>query len=378
MRRSVPCACALILFAHAGRAADAPESPVDAALSKLAAADAAERADKRAELRAGAKKALTEFLETNPTDARADDAALALARLRALDGKEQALRARRIVLSFDDGDEAVADARRKRDEEFAKARPLFQLAAKQYTDLATRLKQKLDDKTLAAASRAKLAALLADVELARAVVNYDIADTYTGDDKAARLARAKGLDAARQQFVELSRGPAAERVTWLARAWLVEVYSEQDDHKFAADAHKEVAMSRDPASAEGKRLAAFFANRRAYIAALTEGSVAKLEDANRALRQWLMRHEGPKTNPEIVATRWCLARVLVAISDRAVGPIKPGKDVVLPAAAKKRYEEAEALFRDLSKFDHDYTDRAAQWHAAVGRRLTGKFDLPNK
>ncbi|MBM3982323.1 MAG: hypothetical protein FJ304_19055 [Planctomycetes bacterium] len=376
MCRSAPLACALFLFAHAGRAADAPENPVDAALSKLAAADAAERADKRAELRAGAKKALTDFLAKNPTDARADDAALALAGLRALDAKEQARRGWAVVIPRDGDDNAVADARLKREEEFAKARPLFQLAATQYADLATRLKRQLDDKTLAAAPRAKRTALLAEVELARAVASYDIAETYTADDKGARAARAQNLDAARQRLVDLSRNPDAGRVAWLARAWLVEVYSEQDDHKFAADAHKEVAMSRDPASAEGKRLAAFFANRRTFIAAMTEGSVAKLEDANRALRQWLLRHEGPKTNPEIVATRWYLARGLVAISDRAVGPVKPGTDVVLPVAAKKRYEEAEALFRDLSKFDHDYTDRAAQWQAAVGRRLAGKFDPP--
>lgn len=328
---------------------------------------------------AEAKEGLNAFLLKHPKHPRAVEALLATAKLTALDAREQLNRARRIDIPDEEAAQNAAQLKQKA--EAAKARPMFQLAAKRYNEASGLLRAKLDDKALDPRARRALDREAFEAELAAGVNQFNIAETYmpaarvTGPERAERN---KYLEDAKAAFTKLAKGPLTNRTVWVAKAWIAEVIYEQNDFGAASAAVTDILRAGVAEAEEGKRLARFFQLRRNYLDALAERSLPKVQASEGELRRWLASFgDTRRPTPEVFAVRYYLARVLQVLAETGIGaPPKDGRPVVLGGNARRQLEESERLYRGLSQADHDYTARAAKNRMAVVRRLIGEADAP--
>jgi hypothetical protein len=332
-----------------------------------------------------AKEGLNAFLINHPNHPRMVEALLAVAKLTAMDAKEQLNRARRMDVPPPSENPAEAkareDAQDKQKLEAAKARPLFLLASKRYTEASDRIRAKLDDKTLDPMIRKTLDREAFEAELAGGINQFNTAETYmpvsrvTGAEKAERN---KFLEASKDTFAKLAKGPSTNRTVWVARAWSAEVTYEQDDFTNATAEVTAILKSNVLEAEDGKRLARFFQLRRNYLAALGEKSLPKVIAVEQELRNWLRAYGNPrKPTPEVYAVRYYLARVLQSLAENNIGPPKKdGTPPVISNTARTQLTEAEKLYRALGQSDHDFTTRATRQRMAVVRRLLGEADQP--
>lgn len=332
-----------------------------------------------------AKEGLNGFLIAHPKHPRAVEALLALAKLTALDAKEQLNRARRMEVppageGKEEG-EAREAAQDKQKVEAAKARPLFLLAAQRFGEASAIIRARLDDKALDPAVRKALEREAFEADLAGGINQFNTAETYmpasrvTGPEKGERN---KFLEQSKGTFGKLADGPPTNRTVWVARAWSAEVTFEQDDFNKAAAEVLAILKSNVLESEDGKRLARFFQLRRNYFAALGEKSLPKVLASEQELRGWLRVYgNARKPSPEVFAVRYYLARVLQSLAETSIGPPpKGGKPVVISATARAQLTEAERGYRALAQSDHDFTARAARQRMAVVRKLLGDADQP--
>ena len=332
-----------------------------------------------------AKEGLNGFLIAHPKHPRAVEALLALAKLTALDAKEQLNRARRMEVppageGKDEG-EAREAAQDKQKVEAAKARPLFLLAAQRFGEASAIIRARLDDKALDPAVRKALEREAFEADLAGGINQFNTAETYmpasrvTGPEKGERN---KFLEQSKGTFGKLSDGPPTNRTVWVARAWAAEVTFEQDDFNKAAAEVLAILKSNVLEAEDGKRLARFFQLRRNYFAALGEKSLPKVIASEQELRGWLRVYgNARKPSPEVFAVRYYLARVLQSLAETSIGPPpKGGKPVVITTTARAQLTEAERWYRALAQSDHDFTARAARQRMAVVRKLLGDADQP--
>lgn len=332
---------------------------------------------------AHAKEGLGAFVSTYPKHPRAVEGLLSVAKLTSLDAKELLSRARKIDVppAADDPAEnrAREQAQQKQAAEAAKARPLFQLASKRFTEASKRLKEQLEDKALGAFARRNLEREAFEAELAGGINQFSIAETYMPDEiltGAQKKERNKFLEDARETFNKLAKGPSSSRTAWVARAWLAEVIYEQNDFGAAAAEVAAVLRAGVSEAEDGKRLARFFQLRRNVKTALGERSQAKITASVNEMRNWLNLYGlGRRPTPEVFAVNYFLARTLHFQADALTPPPKPPATASAPGeTARRMYEEAERIYRRLAQSDHEYTARAARHRVLVVRRLLGDAD----
>jgi hypothetical protein len=334
---------------------------------------------------AEAKEGLNAFLINSPNHPRAVEGMLAVAKLTALDAREQLNRARRMEIP-PPGESPEENAAREKAQdhqkgEAAKARPLFLLASKRYAEASEKLRAKLGDAALDPVAKRNLEREANEAELASGINQFNTAETYmpasriTGAEKAERN---KFLEAAKETFGKLDKGANANRTVWVARAWIAEVTYEQDDFNTAAQQVTAILKSNLVEAEDGKRLARFFQLRRNFLSALGERNLAKVQASEQELRAWLRTYGNPrKPTPEVFAVRYYLGRVLQSQAESSIGPRPKGdKPVVVGASARAWLTEAERIYRGLAQSDHDFTARASRQRMAVVRLLLGDADAP--
>src|SRR5262245_35781552 len=130
---------------------------------------------------AEAKEGLTAFLVGSPNHPRAVEGMLAVAKLTALDAREQLNRARRMEIPQGESPEenAARDAaQEKQKKEAAKARPLFLLASKRYAEASEKLRAKLGEGGLDPNAKRLLEREAFEAELASGINQFNTAETY--------------------------------------------------------------------------------------------------------------------------------------------------------------------------------------------------------
>jgi hypothetical protein len=334
-----------------------------------------------------AKAGFNSFLTTSANHPRASEASLALARLTSIEAKAQLNRARRMDVppSGEPGHDA---ALAKQKAELAKAQPLFLLASKRFSEAATAIKAKVDSLAANDPLKARLTREGFDADLAAAINEYYLADTFVVTDARELLKRNEYLEKARGKFEALSKGPPTSRTVWIGRAWMAEVLGDQGKPKdMEAEFNAIMAVPRLEAE-DGKRLVRFFQLRRLYLEALTENNPAKLSTVESGLRSWLSRYGNMSKPPaEVIAARYSLAFVLQRQGMIALAKTAPNKDgtVTLGGTARQQFEQAEKLYRGLSQTDHDYTDRSAKnrmsvacWEKQINRPTNTPRSRPHR
>jgi hypothetical protein len=320
---------------------------------------------------AEAKEQFNDFLVKNPTHPRAFEASIALARLISIDAKMQLNRARRIEPGEDE------KLKKQQKDESAAARPLFLLASQKFAEAAKQLKAKLDDPKLDPTLRASLNREAFDAELAAAINQFYLADTFFSTDAKETIERGKYLDQARDAFGKLAKGGTTSRIAWVARAWMAETLMEQSKPTEATAEFNAILAATNVESEEGKRVVRFFQARRNYLAALQARTTDKLQGAERELRAWLKSYgSANKPTPEAVSARFYLAFILQLQADLATIKPKSGGAVEVKPTAKRQFDEAEKLYRALSQSDNDYTARANRNRMHVVRMVIGEADKP--
>ncbi len=328
-----------------------------------------------------AKEGFNTFLATAANHPRASEASLALARLTSVEAKAQLNRARRMdVPPADDPGHDAAIAKQRA--EALKARPLFNKASKLFSDAAALIKAKLTEPGLDPYFKQRLARDVFDADLLAAINKYYLADTFVSSDAKETIQRDKFLEEARGTFEKLANtdpkaGSPPTRSAYVARAWMAEILADQGKPNDAKTEFDAILLVRRLEAEEGKRLVHFFQIRRAYLAALGELTIAKLQASERDLRIWLARYGNTRRpSAEVISARYYLAFALQLQGQILTPPTKDGKAGTPGEAARRDFQEAEKLYRALSQSDNDYTVRATRNRMVVVRRLLGDADNP--
>jgi hypothetical protein len=336
--------------------------PLEKAKCQLDVAEEEPDEGTRTSMVAEAKEAFHEFLNKNPTHPRASEAALSLARLSSIEAKAQLNKARRMEVGDDD------ELKKQQKKEAAEAQPMFLNASKMFAAAAAQIKEKLNDPSLDAFTKQTLSREAFDADLAAAINQYYLADTFVASNADDTLKRTKFLEEARDAFGKLARGPESSRTVWIARAWMAETLMDQGKPNDGADEFKYILAAPHIEAEEGKRLVRFFQVRRNYIGTLTDRNKDKLAASEKELRAWLTKYgNNRKPTPETFAIRFYLAFTLQMEADH-YKTIKSGE------APARQLQEAEKLYRALSQTDNDYTARANRNRMYVVRRTLAEAD----
>lgn len=355
------------------KAAEKTLLPLERAKCLLDAADDEPDEGTRTSMINEAKLAFDAFLTTQANHPRAAEASMALAKLTSVEAKAQLNRARRMEVPSEEGparDQAIT----KQKAEMEKAQPLFLLASSRFAAAAKQMKAKLDALPPNDPQRVPLAREIFDADLAAAINEYNLADTFLPTSAAIKLKRDEFLEKSRRRFEDLAKGPQTSRTVWIAKAWMAEILADQGKPTEAKTEFTAILNAPRAEAEEGKRLVKFFQLRRDYLEALTEGNLPKLATVETALRSWLGRYGTTQKPPaEVIAARYYLA---VALQRQGINLMPKTPGAPLSEACSRKFGEAEKLYRGLSQFDHDYTDRSAKNRMFVVRRLLGEADKP--
>jgi hypothetical protein len=352
---------------------------LERAKCQLEAADDEPDDATRSALVAEATIGFGDFLRTNAKHPRAAEAAIALARLKSLEAKAQLVKARRMEVPADKDDPNYEAAVKVQKEEAAKARPLFDEAAKLFQQGANRLAAQLKQPNLDANVRKALEQEQLEAELARGINTFALADTYLHATAAENKVRAGHLSEARKIFTDLTKRPNAGRAGWVARAWMAESEFEASNPK-GGEAEFDAILKATALEAEdGKRMVRFFQLRRAYVEGVGERDMKKMQLAETQARNWLRQYgANRRARTEATATRYYLAfnlqrqaYILTPLpKDYPRTPYKPG------GLAEGKLKEAERLYRVIIQSDNEYTDRAIRYRMLAVRQIIGEAEKP--
>ena len=221
-------------------------------------------------------------------------------------------------------------------------------------DLTAQFERVKDAKTPAErATRAKLEKTLLRAELATAPESVrhrpDVSPRALQERSAARAepAGAGGGDA----LLKIAGREDAFSEVWQARAWVGRCEQESGKPKTARERFVPVIEGRNPAAADGIRLARYF--RLLVIQEqLTEGGAEKGENLETLIdgcRRWMRDYPRSLATPEGYGIRYLLAETYITV----------GGFEKTPAAQKKEYQtQATALLGALEKTENEFTDRA--------------------
>lgn len=335
----------------------------------------------RAGMVADAKREFDAFVKGNPGHPRLPEAAVALAQLQTIEGKAQLQRSRRVP-----ADQQAAEA--------AKARPLFQAAAKQYEGAAEGLRKLTDKEDPGTARHKELTRDYLQAVLDRGVNLYLLADSY-GED-----ARDKNLEDRQQAakeagliFEGLWRRDGTHPLAWVGRAWAAESQHLLDEHLKAEIGFKDLLTEaqklKTPASAAGVRMARFFQLRQEFVAGGHDAAASADRLKVRAsAKSWLADYPAARPTAEVYAARYYLGtacvneglkreNLTIETTKPADPKDKPTEKVVgVKDSGLLLLREADAQFRILVRTDNEYADRATRQRAKALRWLVGNPDRP--
>ncbi|HET6575556.1 MAG TPA: hypothetical protein VFG68_18275 [Fimbriiglobus sp.] len=332
--------------------------PLERALARLdLAADETDDA-RRDALIARAKTEFEQFLSTQPNHPRRAEAAVALARVVSAQAKSTLSRSNKIA------DDIKRGAAR------AKARPIFEDAAKRFGQAAAAYAKRRDDPDLTDTQKKEVARDVFQAELDRAVNSYLLADTYGTTDAKETVARGNALKQARGLFVQLGKRDAAGPLAWVAKAWAAECLREMDSGVAARKEFDAVhdAAKKSAVAAAGARLARFFEARTEFLAARNAAGFRK---AQLALEHWLAEpaNRTARPPPQVFAARWYVA---IARDQQARALIDPKtKPPTVPPSARALLKQAEHDYQRVMRTPNDYSARAAERRTQVLRLLVG-------
>ena len=343
--------------------------PLERARARLELAAVEADDAKRGGLVNEAKADFDRFLAANATHPRRAEAALSLARLVSVQAKGMVSKANRRA---DDKD---------RVRELLAARPVFDDAAKRFSQAATEFAKKLDDAGLTPAAKRPVQNDLYQAQLDQAVNKFQLAMTYPKAKAAAAdvVERAKAIDEARALFLALGDRDAAHPLCWVALAWVGECEAEKDSPVEAQkrfDVVKKEAVRAPTVAGLGARTARFFELRGEFFKALTDNTPVALRKAQAAIEAWLAEPAGraAAAAPEAAAARFYLATVKVRQAEPLIKTDAKTAAVTLTGNARELLQSAERDYRRLLDPENDYTARAAEARAKAIRTLIGDPD----
>lgn len=341
--------------------------PLELARIRLEEASRESDDSRRTTLIARAKASFDEFIKQNPTHPMAAQANVEIARLLALQAKGQLSKANR-----QENKEAKAL-------EFSRARPDFTTAINRYksaiVNLDTRIKKLGEDDPLAA----ELKKSKAQAELDAAVLQYELALTFIGDDE--RRQKGEAIDKAQKQFEAIAAAHAGDRVGFLAQVWAWQCAFANGDPKAVPAIEKFVTANRgNRDAAEAVRLAGFFGIEHTFEAdgGAKDAPGAKFRRTELAAERWLRTYPDARNTPEGLGARYrqALMKEYQALQvpgmlrfadppkpkttpkDREPAKTGPRKIVGIDPRAKRLLEEANKIYRDLTETENEYSDRA--------------------
>jgi hypothetical protein len=339
--------------------------PLELARIRLEEASREVEDSRRATLIGQARTSFEEFIKENPTHPAAAQANVEIAHLIALQAKGLLSRGNR-----QEGRDAKAL-------EFSRARPEFTNAINRYKgailNLDNRLKGLKDGDALAEdLKRSK-----AQAELDAAVLRYELALTYIGEDETRQ--RGEELDKAAKEFDALVTKYANQRVGFLAQVWSAQCAFALGDPKGVANIQTFVNANRQNRdAADAVRLGAYFGIEHTYEADPSKDTIpgGKFIRTEQAAQRWLQTYPEAKNTPEGLGARY--RRGLMKESqaflpggvrfedpkaapkskDEKERPAGPRKVIAISPQAKALLEDANKIYKELTETDNEYSDRA--------------------
>lgn len=317
--------------------------PLEMAKTRIDLAQLEPNENRKAALQAQARGELTAFLEKNPKHPLAAEANLDIARLAALQGKNQLSKARR--------QETTAGERA----ELVKARAQFVEAGKQLKAAAERI-----DDSLAAYAEPKmpeeqnakrmLTRARIQAELEQAINLLDQAQSYHLDDPSAeKKNRGAIVKQAMTMLEKLSRQDDKNPLSWEARVWLGRAHQENDDPGSARKVYGEV-IAEDGEHARGaNRLARYF---RMLVMQDDKNEKDPLTKVRASAEQWLDRYPSFVNTSEGFGVRFELASVYYQQALRLPKAQQAGPK------GKELFTRAQRQFQVLEQSKNDFSEQA--------------------
>jgi len=363
---------------------EAKEIPFELAGIRLEEASRESDDARRSSLIIQARAAFEEFIKANPTHPRAAKANVEIARLFALQAKGQLSKANRI------------ENREAKALQFSRARPDFTTAYNRYLGAITNLENRL--KTLD--EKDKLYAVLkqtkAQAELDAAVLQYELALTFIGEDELRQ--KGEGVDKARAAFNKIADRYPNVRIGHLASIWSWQCAFVNGESTAAVPAiEKFIAANRNNRdAADAVRLAGFFGIEHVFEADGAKDTTpgAKYIRTEQAAQRWLQTYPDAKNTPEGIGARYrralmkesqaFLSGITLAplAKPKAAPPMpkpktsekdkgkeevkEPAKEAPPPArkitgisgTARQLLEDANKIYKEIAETDNEYSDRA--------------------
>lgn len=311
-----------------------------------------------------ARSDLQRFLKQNPGHPRLVEGQIALARATALQAQGILTRANQI----DDDDEYKKAAVKAR-KPYLDAAKSFQQAAK---EIESRLKSQ--DTKLNPREQKSLQQEMMDAELEAAISKYQISRTFVRPDAKETLERAKLINQAKDDFMEIGKKYPNSPNAYIAKAWAGQCELSMDTPKAAEKLFTDVKRARTQAAMPGIRMARYFEANVKFEDAIGKPSPQTVNQARQALSSWLRDYGRGKPTPETFAVKFRSAFLNFKDVQKNIKVDEETKKPIVPPALVSQLKTIERQFRDLTLTDNDYTARATRERTRVIRLIVGDAD----
>ncbi len=361
--------------------------PLELARIRLEEASSESEDARRASLIFQARGSFEEFIKANPMHPMAAQANVEIARLFALQAKGQLSKANRI------------ENREAKALEFSRARPNFTTAFNRYQGAITNLENRLKTLDEKDPLNAELKRSKAQAELDAAVLQYEMALTFIGEDETRQ--KGEGVDKAQKAFDKIADRYPNIRIGFLASVWTWQcAFVNGEASKAVPAIEKFIAANRNNRdAADAVRLAGFFGIEHVFEADGAKDTTpgGKFIRTEQAAQRWLQAYPEAKNTPEGIGARYRrgLMKEYQAFLPGGVifnelpkpKPMPPmpkpktsekdkekGKEVVKEPAkeppppvrkiigispgAKQLLEDANKIYKEIADTDNEYSDRA--------------------
>jgi hypothetical protein len=359
--------------------------PLELARIKLEEASRESEDSRRASLIGQAKNSFDEFIRNNPTHPMAAQANVEIARLFALQAKGQLSRGNRL------------ESKEAKALEFSRARPDFNTAINRYQGAITNLDNRLKGLDAKDPVAVELTRSRAQAELDAAILRYDLALTYIGEDE--NRQKGEEIDKAQKEFDKLASKYANSRIGHLAAVWSWQCsFTNGDAGKAVPAIEKFIATNKaNRDAADAVRLASFFGIEHVFEADNAKDTTpgGKFIRTEQAAQRWLQMYPEAKNTPEGLGARYrrglmkeyqafLPGGVIFEAPPKAKAPEKPktpekskgaevakdGKDkkeepaparrkiIGISPGAKQLLEDANKIYKELTDTDNEYSERA--------------------
>ncbi len=272
-----------------------------------------------------------DFIAKNPQTPRLTEVRLEIARIAALLAKQ----------SFDQA--SAADRATTRKPLLDSARAQLEAAAAQFRSLLESIDTKLQSPDLPDDERKRLSPIRQNAELDHGINLINLFAAFDDTLSPARTEAAKQAVTVLKQLADRDRNLP---IAWQARAWLGRCLFETQDYRTAKRELQTVIDEKNPAAAEGKRLARYF--RLLVIekdGETKDPSAVKLKEAE----QWLNDYKAHADTPEGLSVRFQLAEASVDQAKKKS-----------PSDSRRLLDEAERSYGVLERSTTEFARTARE------------------